>query len=75
MSNAFDSKRGPVQQIWLARNIGQMKLQELRARAEQALAEQFAVRQFQPRVFGRISLPLTILKQRVDDWIAAQQLR
>ncbi len=75
MSNAIDLKREPVQQIVLARNIGQVRLQELRSRAEQTLVEQFAVGQFQSRVFGRISLPLSILEQRVDDWIAAQQLR
>jgi len=75
MSNAFDLTSEPIHQIGLARNIGQLKVQELRARAEQDLATQFAVRQFQASVLDNSSLPLSILEQRVDDWIGAQQLR
>ncbi len=53
--------------------IGMLKIQELRRRAEGALGAAFDIRAFHDTVLGGGALPLTILEQRVDRWIAAVQ--
>ena len=53
--------------------IGMLKIQELRARAEDALGDGFDIRGFHDVVLGGGAMPLTILERRVDGWIAAQQ--
>jgi len=59
----------------LAYKIGQLKILELRSKAEAELGAAFDIREFHALILGSGSLPLSILEQRVDDWIAAQQLR
>ncbi len=53
--------------------IGMLKIQELRARAEAALGDEFDIKGFHDTVLGGGSLPLEILERRVDQWIADQQ--
>ncbi|MCL5254951.1 MAG: DUF885 domain-containing protein, partial [Gammaproteobacteria bacterium] len=53
-----------------AYKIGMMRIQELRAEAEEALGEQFDIRAFHDTVLGGGSLPLPILERRVHQWIA-----
>jgi len=56
----------------LGYKIGQLKISELRQRAEQALGPQFDIRAFHDVILDEGPMPLKILDQRVDQWIAAQ---
>jgi uncharacterized protein (DUF885 family) len=51
--------------------IGQLKIVELRRRAEQALGTRFDIRDFHAAVLENGSLPLDILEQQVDAYIAS----
>lgn len=56
----------------LGYKIGQLKILELRARAEDQLGERFDIRGFHDEILGAGSLPLDVLEERIDAWIAAQ---
>ncbi|HUB51763.1 MAG TPA: DUF885 domain-containing protein [Terracidiphilus sp.] len=56
----------------LAYKVGQMKILELRARAEKALGAKFDIRAFHDEVLDSGALPLDVLESRVNAWIAAQ---
>lgn len=53
-----------------AYKVGMLKLLELRSRAELALGESFDLREFHDIVLGHGELPLAILEELVDDYIA-----
>ena len=57
----------------LAYKIGQLKISELRARAEKALGRKFDIRDFHTQVLMSGALPLAVLERKVDDWIAAKK--
>lgn len=57
----------------LAYKIGQMKISELRARAEKELGRKFDVREFHAQVLMTGALPLAILEQKIDRWIAEKK--
>jgi len=50
--------------------IGMIRIQELRAKAEEELGEAFDIRGFHDTVLGGGSVPLSVLEKRVDQWIA-----
>ena len=56
----------------LAYKIGQLKILSLRAHAEATLGDDFDVREFHDVLLGAGALPLDILQQRMDDWLADQ---
>ena len=56
----------------LAYKIGQLKILSLRASAEAALGDDFDVRDFHDTLLGAGALPLDMLQQRMDAWIAEQ---
>jgi uncharacterized protein (DUF885 family) len=55
----------------LAYKIGQLKIVELRKRAEQVLGKKFEVRAFHDEVLKDGAVPLEVLEQKIDRWIAA----
>lgn len=57
----------------LAYKIGELKIKELRAYAEDELGEAFNIRAFHDEVLSEGALPLDILEQRVKAWVAAQK--
>ena len=53
-----------------AYKIGMIKIQELRKRAEETLGDDFDIRAFHDVILANGSVPLTILEELVDEWIA-----
>ena len=57
----------------LAYKIGQMKITELRQRAEAALGPRFDIKAFHRQVLESGALPLEVLEAKIDRWIARQR--
>jgi uncharacterized protein (DUF885 family) len=57
----------------LAYKIGQLKILELRDRAKVALGANFELRAFHDQVLDSGALPLDVLSDRIDAWIAGQK--
>lgn len=56
----------------VAYKVGELKIIELRRRAEQALGERFDIRAFHDLILAQGQLPMTLLETKVDGWIADQ---
>jgi uncharacterized protein (DUF885 family) len=57
----------------LGYKVGQLRLLELKAKAQQALGDRFDIRAFHDQVLDSGALPLDLLEERIGTWIAAQQ--
>ena len=53
--------------------VGQLKILELRAHAQQALGAKFEIKKFHNLVLQTGNVPLAVLAQEVDDWVAAKK--
>jgi uncharacterized protein (DUF885 family) len=57
----------------LAYKVGQMKILELRERAKKELGSKFDIRRFHDAVLGAGALPMGVLEDRINAWIAAEK--
>jgi prolyl oligopeptidase len=56
----------------LAYKIGQLKILQLRERAEIHLGDRFDIRAFHDELLGAGALPLDLLERRMDKWMTSQ---
>jgi len=59
----------------LSYKLGELKIRELRERAQARLGNRFDLRAFHDAVLAQGSLPLTVLEGQIDQWIARRQSR
>ncbi|MDR0182704.1 DUF885 domain-containing protein [Lysobacter arvi] len=57
----------------LAYKMGELKIKQVRAKAEKALGSKFDVREFHAEVLKDGSVPLEILEGKIDRWIEAKK--
>ncbi len=57
----------------LSYKLGEIKIVELRARAEKELGAKFDLRAFHDAVLGEGSVPLPVLERQIDRWIAKRK--
>jgi uncharacterized protein (DUF885 family) len=57
----------------LGYKMGQLKILELRERAKTALGPKFDIKAFHDQVLDSGALPMDVLEQRIDAWIAVQK--
>ncbi|TMM57970.1 DUF885 domain-containing protein [Maribacter algarum] len=81
LENEAESKEGIIAEIErymatpgqaLSYKIGQLKIRELRTRAEYALGERFDIKEFHNQVLNSGSLALVLLEEKIDAWITSQ---
>lgn len=59
----------------LAYKVGQLKILELRDKGQKALGQKFNISRFHDEILGAGALPLDVLEQRIDNWIAAEKAK
>ena len=59
----------------LGYKLGEIKIRELRVRAEKALGAKFDVRRFHDAVLDQGPVPLDVLDRQIDGWIEAEKAR
>ncbi|RGP41580.1 Prolyl oligopeptidase [Altererythrobacter insulae] len=76
-ANPLEATRSEVRRYFVlpgqatSYKIGMIRIQELRRKAEQELGDDFDIRGYHDTVLGGGDMPLSILEQRVDNWIAS----
>ena len=56
----------------LAYKISQLKIRELRDNAEARMGDKFDVKAFHNQVLMDSPLPLSMLEDKIDDWVESQ---
>ena len=59
----------------LSYKLGQLKIRELRDRAQKELGPKFDIRTFHDEMLDGGTLPLDLLEARTDKWIAEQKTK
>jgi uncharacterized protein (DUF885 family) len=59
----------------LSYKLGQLKFRELRDRTQKELGTKFDIRAFHDEMLDGGTLPLDLLKERTDKWIAEQNAK
>ncbi len=59
----------------LAYKMGELKIRELRAYAEQSLGEDFDIRQFHDRILENGALPLSVLEEKIHAWVDEEKVK
>ena len=79
LDNEAESEAGIISEIErymanpgqaLSYKIGQLKIRELRSKAEAELGDKFDIRQFHNQVLETGCVPLAILEDKINNWIA-----
>jgi uncharacterized protein (DUF885 family) len=55
----------------LSYKIGQLKILELRQKAQDKMGDQFDIKVFHQKVLESGSLPLALLEKKINNWIAS----
>jgi len=58
----------------LSYKIGQLKIRQLRAKAEKELGDKFDIKVFHNKVLESGCIPLKLLENKIDQWIAEANL-
>lgn len=59
----------------LAYKLGELKIRELRTMATKELGPKFSLAAFHDAVLGQGSVPLDVLEQQIQDWVAAEKAK
>jgi uncharacterized protein (DUF885 family) len=59
----------------LAYKLGELKIRELRTKAERELGPKFDIKRFHDAVLGQGAVPLDMLETQVSEWVAAEKVR
>ena len=59
----------------LAYKLGELKIRELRSKAERELGDKFDLRRFHDAVLGQGSVPLDALEAQINAWIQAEKAK
>lgn len=82
LQNEAESEEGIISEIErymanpgqaLSYKIGQLKIRQLRAKAESELGDKFDIAQFHNQVLESGCLPLALLETKIDKWIASKK--
>tara|TARA_B110000046_G_scaffold27753_1_gene28270 strand:+ start:201 stop:2012 length:1812 start_codon:yes stop_codon:yes gene_type:complete len=57
----------------LSYKMGQIKISELRSKAELELGENFDIKEFHSQILNSGSLPLILLEEKIENWIGDQR--
>lgn len=56
----------------LAYKTGELKIRELRAKAEEQLGSKFDIREFHDKILENGALPLSVLEDIINDWLSSK---